>query len=168
MCPDVWLQKHRTSKLDLIFMAKARILVTQQDVNLGSSCFMTKNPMISRHSRASLAQLAEHALRKRMVVGSIPTGGLCLRCLLSSLMPGEGLPVGRQHPCPSGPSEIRPARGLPSGPFKSTDPGANGQGGMQNRLSSAWLPCPYDPPRTRTWNLRLRRPTPYPLGQRAR
>ena len=26
---------------------------------------------------ASLAQLAEHALRKRMVVGSIPTGGLC-------------------------------------------------------------------------------------------
>ena len=23
-----------------------------------------------------------------------------------------------------------------------------------------------DPPRTRTWNLRLRRPTPYPLGQR--
>ena len=27
-------------------------------------------------SSASLAQLAEHALRKRMVVGSIPTGGL--------------------------------------------------------------------------------------------
>ena len=26
-----------------------------------------------------------------------------------------------------------------------------------------WL----DPPRTRTWNLRLRGPTPYPLGQRA-
>ena len=25
----------------------------------------------------------------------------------------------------------------------------------------------YDPPRTRAWNLRLRRPTPYPLGQRA-
>ena len=25
----------------------------------------------------------------------------------------------------------------------------------------------YDPPRTRTWNLRLRRPTPYPLGQQA-
>ena len=25
---------------------------------------------------------------------------------------------------------------------------------------------PPDPPRTRTWNLRLRRPTPYPLGQR--
>ena len=24
-----------------------------------------------------------------------------------------------------------------------------------------------DPPRTRTWNLRLRRPTPYPLGQQA-
>ena len=28
---------------------------------------------------ASLAQLAEHALRKRMVVGSIPTGGLANR-----------------------------------------------------------------------------------------
>ena len=28
---------------------------------------------------ASLAQLVEHALRKRMVVGSIPTGGLQLR-----------------------------------------------------------------------------------------
>ena len=27
---------------------------------------------------ASLAQLAEHALRKRMVVGSIPTGGLAV------------------------------------------------------------------------------------------
>ena len=27
--------------------------------------------------------------------------------------------------------------------------------------------CKNDPPRTRTWNLRLRRPTPYPLGQRA-
>ena len=26
---------------------------------------------------ASLAQLVEHALRKRMVVGSIPTGGFC-------------------------------------------------------------------------------------------
>jgi hypothetical protein len=26
----------------------------------------------------------------------------------------------------------------------------------------------YDLPRTRTWNLRLRRPTPYPLGQQAR
>ena len=25
----------------------------------------------------------------------------------------------------------------------------------------------HDPPRTQAWNLRLRRPTPYPLGQRA-
>jgi hypothetical protein len=31
--------------------------------------------MSSKCARASLAQLAEHALRKRMVVGSIPTGG---------------------------------------------------------------------------------------------
>ena len=30
--------------------------------------------------QASLAQLAEHALRKRMVVGSIPTGGLLAKC----------------------------------------------------------------------------------------
>ncbi len=28
-----------------------------------------------RRTSASIAQLAEHALRKRMVVGSIPTGG---------------------------------------------------------------------------------------------
>ena len=28
-----------------------------------------------QHLNASVAQLAEHALRKRMVVGSIPTGG---------------------------------------------------------------------------------------------
>ena len=33
---------------------------------------------------ASLAQLAEHALRKRMVVGSIPTGGLAPTCVLVS------------------------------------------------------------------------------------
>ena len=33
--------------------------------------------------------------------------------------------------------------------------------------SSACLGKMNDPPRTRTWNLRLRRPTPYPLGQRA-
>ena len=30
-------------------------------------------------AHASLAQLVEHALRKRMVVGSIPTGGFCVR-----------------------------------------------------------------------------------------
>ena len=29
-------------------------------------------------TRASLAQLVEHALRKRMVRGSIPLGGLCV------------------------------------------------------------------------------------------
>ena len=160
--------EHRNTSVSwtlLVWASRPRDLPALQLANWQNN--QTSLPRWQR-SRASLAQLAEHALRKRMVVGSIPTGGLCLRCLLSSLMPGEGLPVGRQHPCPSGPSEIRPARGLPSGPFKSTDPGANGQGGMQNRLSSAWLPCPYDPPRTRTWNLRLRRPTPYPLGQQAR
>ena len=33
-------------------------------------------------------------------------------------------------------------------------------------LLATSLVHPPDPPRTRTWNLRLRRPTPYPLGQR--
>ena len=33
-------------------------------------------PGLEFENKASLAQLAEHALRKRMVVGSIPTGGL--------------------------------------------------------------------------------------------
>ena len=36
-------------------------------------------------SLASLAQLAEHALRKRTVVGSIPTGGSCLRSSVGSI-----------------------------------------------------------------------------------
>ena len=30
---------------------------------------------LAENYNASIAQLAEHALRKRMVVGSIPTGG---------------------------------------------------------------------------------------------
>ena len=34
--------------------------------------------MSQEFSEASLAQLAEHALRKRMVVGSIPTGGFMM------------------------------------------------------------------------------------------
>ena len=32
---------------------------------------------IEKIRNASIAQLAEHALRKRTVVGSIPTGGFC-------------------------------------------------------------------------------------------
>ena len=32
--------------------------------------------VISKRACASIAQLVEHALRKRTVVGSIPTGGL--------------------------------------------------------------------------------------------
>ena len=44
--------------------------------------------------------------------------------------------------------------------------------GMQTNLRSSTLTLlreahHSDPPRTRTWNLRLRGPTPYPLGQRA-
>ena len=39
--------------------------------------------------------------------------------------------------------------------------------GRRRGAAAVHLPCPTnDPPRTRTWNLRLRRPTPYPLGQR--
>ena len=36
---------------------------------------MRKREVDSQQSNASIAQLAEHALRKRTVVGSIPTGG---------------------------------------------------------------------------------------------
>ena len=43
---------------------------------------------------ASLAQLAEHALRKRMVVGSIPTGGSSV----ISLRFGEILSSGAEAP----------------------------------------------------------------------
>ena len=42
-------------------------------------------------SMASLAQLAEHALRKRMVMGSIPIGGsLCQLDLLAENFCGQG------------------------------------------------------------------------------
>ena len=37
-------------------------------------------------SVASLAQLVEHALRKRMVVGSIPTGGFTAAVVLGTLI----------------------------------------------------------------------------------
>ena len=36
--------------------------------------------VISASNDASLAQLAEHALHKRTVVGSIPTGGFFISC----------------------------------------------------------------------------------------
>ncbi len=40
---------------------------------------------------ASLAQLAEHALRKRMVVGLIPTGGFYLcRCVVTDALNEQG------------------------------------------------------------------------------
>ena len=39
--------------------------------------FCRGTPLEFRLNIASLAQSAEHALRKRMVVGSIPTGGFC-------------------------------------------------------------------------------------------
>ena len=40
------------------------------------------------HGTASIAQLVEHALRKRMVVGSIPTGGFFKRLL--EIVYGQG------------------------------------------------------------------------------
>jgi hypothetical protein len=42
-----------------------------------SGVLAVTNPSPSYLPVASLAQLAEHALRKRMVAGSIPAGGLC-------------------------------------------------------------------------------------------
>jgi hypothetical protein len=41
------------------------------------------HPSPSYLTVASLAQLAEHALRKRMVAGSIPAGGLCATSQMS-------------------------------------------------------------------------------------
>ena len=56
-------------------------------VNIGSWCELAalsqSRPManlVTQHN-ASVAQLAEHALRKRMVMGSIPIRGCCLTCL---------------------------------------------------------------------------------------
>ena len=40
---------------------------------------------LARNTIASIAQLVEHALRKRMVVGSIPTGGCGLYPWLTEL-----------------------------------------------------------------------------------
>ena len=50
---------------------------------------------------ASIAQLVEHALRKRMVVGSIPTGGLAVLIVLPPL------PLVRPPPLPSPPQAAR-------------------------------------------------------------
>ena len=49
--------------------------------SLGSSYASTSQELLANFdgptlTAASIAQLVEHALRKRMVVGSIPTGGL--------------------------------------------------------------------------------------------
>ena len=56
---------------------------------------------------ASIAQLAEHALRKRAVVGSIPTGGLLISC-------GAGLSDHMRGPRTSPPLNYRLAK-LPWG-----------------------------------------------------
>ena len=44
-----------------------------------------RHPYICTHM-ASIAQLAEHVLRKRTVVGSIPTGGLLAKTAVSLQM----------------------------------------------------------------------------------
>ena len=64
---------------------------------------------------ASLAQLAEHALRKRMVVGSIPTGGfpangmrgVCAFVVCPSRPQGAGLGEALRQPAFSCGREIR-------------------------------------------------------------
>ena len=45
-------------------------------ISRSTKCCSCISCRLERDSMASLAQLAEHALRKRTVVGSIPTGGL--------------------------------------------------------------------------------------------
>ena len=41
--------------------------------------------------RASLAQLVEHALHKRMVMGSIPIGGSVGKCMKEGAEVGKGM-----------------------------------------------------------------------------
>ena len=51
-------------------------------LGVASGASRLRQTQASSCARASIAQLVEHALRKRMVVGSIPTGGSFLFCLI--------------------------------------------------------------------------------------
>ena len=69
--------------------------------SLGSFCASTRPEPLANSdgptlTAASIAQLVEHALRKRMVVGSIPTGGL-----LSILLRQHMLDMAHARACPS-------------------------------------------------------------------
>ena len=66
----------------------------------------------ARIDKASLAQLAEHALRKRMVAGSIPAGGCChgqrsYGALLTSTPWEQQLPGDATAPRPARPAQQR-------------------------------------------------------------
>ena len=72
------------------FLIVLGVLLVFQMVKISGQCAkindrFTSNSFGKHESNASLAQLAEHALRKRMVVGSIPTGGSGLHyCIAGS------------------------------------------------------------------------------------
>ena len=67
-----------------VFAVSSRCAFSFQSAHPVRETFLILDPNSS--SSASLAQLAEHALRKRMVVGSIPTGGFTAAVLLGTLI----------------------------------------------------------------------------------
>ena len=85
---------------------------------------------------ASLAQLAEHALRKRMVAGSIPAGGFCaVLCVPATRRASQ---ITRQM---RGELQAR-ARGLRSQPFLWHDPCTNAKTVARHTSAQLQLPLP--------------------------
>ena len=79
------LLSHPATRPNSVFVSAERAGKTRQthkvlsmlECMLSVSIFLYNSTCTKRHiaHMASIAQLAEHALRKRMVVGLIPTGG---------------------------------------------------------------------------------------------
>ena len=85
---------------------------------------------------ASLAQLAEHALRKRMVAGSIPAGCFCtVLCVPATRRASQ---ITRQM---RGELQAR-ARGLRSQPFLWHDPCTNAKTVARHTSAQLQLPLP--------------------------
>jgi hypothetical protein len=63
-------------------------------------------------SEASVAHLVEHALRKQMVVGSIPTGSLSLPHTAASSCASPNEPVKTAHSCGYRAPRLQPASAL--------------------------------------------------------
>ena len=91
---ECWLLRHSTSPPH-VFLACGRLakrkhlLQSPKQRHKGIPVVLSSLWLFSSHkdfSYASLAQLVEHALRKRMVVGSIPTGGFS--CMSRMCQPG--------------------------------------------------------------------------------